>query len=511
MTKACGHRGVRRRHPDARARSRSRSSAARTRHALIRGIDTSAAGRMPGVVGVMTAKDIRGTNRLKYTGADRPILCDDKVRTLGDAVAIVARRRRRTRRSPRSSAVVVDYEPLPVLDLARRGPGRGRAADPRGPAQPRATAADRSRATPPRPSRRAAAVVEARFSTQINHQAPLEPEVSLAYMEGEGEDAELVVIGRSINIHLAHGARSRTPSAGRPSATRSRSSGGQFGIKVEVITEGIAGRGRAPLQPRRPLRPEPRRIDAHHLQAPPVRHADQARRRRRRAAHRAWRWTSPWTTARTCRSGMVILNRALHMLTELLLRPQRRRDTRASSTRTTRGAARPAGPGRPRPTTRSSAPWTCSPRRWASTRSSSAGATRSARRRPRRPGHVVTEWPFPAPVRRDPAALRGGPPRGGRAPRAGDPSAAASASAPAAFGIAMPGDKSIGRGRARPRRRRDRLRRRRRPGRGQRLDAHASSWRTSSDLPLDMVRLRTREHRGHRRLRPGVRAAASRT
>ena len=47
-------------------------------------------------------------------------------------------------------------------------------------------------------------VVEADFKTQINHQAPLEPEVSVAYMEGEGEDSQLVVIGRSIDIHSRH-------------------------------------------------------------------------------------------------------------------------------------------------------------------------------------------------------------------------------------------------------------------------------------------------------------------
>ena len=59
-------------------------------HARILGIDTTAAAAMAGVAGVVTAKDIRGTNRLKYQVWARPILCDDKVRTLGDAVAIVA-------------------------------------------------------------------------------------------------------------------------------------------------------------------------------------------------------------------------------------------------------------------------------------------------------------------------------------------------------------------------------------------------------------------------------------
>ena len=43
--------------------------------------------------------------------------------------------------------------------------------------------------------------VEGYFTTQINHQAPLEPEASVAYLEGEGEEAQLVIIGRSIDIH----------------------------------------------------------------------------------------------------------------------------------------------------------------------------------------------------------------------------------------------------------------------------------------------------------------------
>jgi len=47
----------------------------------------------------------------------------------------------------------------------------------------------------------AKAVIEAEFSTQTNHQAPLEPEVSVAYFEGKDENPQLVVAGRSIVIH----------------------------------------------------------------------------------------------------------------------------------------------------------------------------------------------------------------------------------------------------------------------------------------------------------------------
>ena len=38
----------------------------------------------------MTAADIKGTNILKYLVADRPVLCKDKVRYIGDPILIVA-------------------------------------------------------------------------------------------------------------------------------------------------------------------------------------------------------------------------------------------------------------------------------------------------------------------------------------------------------------------------------------------------------------------------------------
>lgn len=55
-------------------------------HAKIQSIDTSKAEQIPGVVAVITAKDIRGTNRLR---PDQPILCEDTVHVMGDAVAAV--------------------------------------------------------------------------------------------------------------------------------------------------------------------------------------------------------------------------------------------------------------------------------------------------------------------------------------------------------------------------------------------------------------------------------------
>jgi len=206
-------------------------------HALIKKIDTAAAEQMPGVIGVMTAKDISGTNRLKYTVADRPVLCEDKVRYIGDPVAVVAAVTRQQAIAA-AKAVQVTYEPLPVLHS---------------PAEAMADGAPRLHADRPnlcftQPQIKgdaeealagSAAVIESRFTTQINHQAPLEPEACVAYFEGAGEDAQLVVIGRSINIHK-HLDMLQEALGWENMRYEEAYTGGQFGMKLEITSEGIA-------------------------------------------------------------------------------------------------------------------------------------------------------------------------------------------------------------------------------------------------------------------------------
>lgn len=58
-------------------------------HAMIRRIETAGVLAVPGVVGVLTAEDIVGTNRVGPIQRDQPILAEDRVRFLGDAVALV--------------------------------------------------------------------------------------------------------------------------------------------------------------------------------------------------------------------------------------------------------------------------------------------------------------------------------------------------------------------------------------------------------------------------------------
>lgn len=206
-------------------------------HALIKSVDTSAAAQMPGVVGFLRAGDIKGTNRLRQVHPDQPVLCEDRVRILGDPIVAVAAETREQARAA-AAAVKVEYEPLPVQMTPEESLAPGAyAIHPHAPdniccSQP--VIKGDAEAT----LMAAKAVVEAEFFTQTNHQAPLEPEVSSAFFEGEGEDRELIVVGRSINIHF-HLNQLKEALGHDRMRYQEAFSGGQFGIKVWIITEAI--------------------------------------------------------------------------------------------------------------------------------------------------------------------------------------------------------------------------------------------------------------------------------
>ncbi|MDD2502135.1 MAG: xanthine dehydrogenase family protein molybdopterin-binding subunit, partial [Geobacter sp.] len=52
-------------------------------------IDTSAAKALPGVVTVLTAADVAGSNRQGIIHKDMPVLCDQQVRYIGDPLALL--------------------------------------------------------------------------------------------------------------------------------------------------------------------------------------------------------------------------------------------------------------------------------------------------------------------------------------------------------------------------------------------------------------------------------------
>jgi len=83
-------------------------------HALIKKIDTSKAEAVPGVVAILTHKDVPALNAFGILVPDQPVLCSDKVRYMGDAIAVVAAESKEA--AERAAQLVeVEYEPLPVV------------------------------------------------------------------------------------------------------------------------------------------------------------------------------------------------------------------------------------------------------------------------------------------------------------------------------------------------------------------------------------------------------------
>ncbi|MEK3917548.1 xanthine dehydrogenase subunit D [Paenibacillus sp. FSL H7-0331] len=89
-------------------------------HAWIITIDTKRALQLPGVYAVITHKDVPGMNRFGIAFPDQPVLCEDRVRYIGDAVAAVAAESEELAEYALSLIEVV-YEPLPVIDSPEAG------------------------------------------------------------------------------------------------------------------------------------------------------------------------------------------------------------------------------------------------------------------------------------------------------------------------------------------------------------------------------------------------------
>jgi aldehyde oxidoreductase len=312
-------------------------------HALIKSIDTSEAEKMPGVIGVMTATDIKGTNRLKMNMPDRPILCDTKVRYIGDPVAAVLAETREQAVAA-TQAVKVDYELLPVMMTPEGALAEGALQiDPDRPnlcySQPQI------RGDAETALAQSAAVVETDFSTQTNHQAALEPEACVAYLEEDqgGDPPILVVIGRSINIHFHLGMLQ--DAVGYENMRYEEAySGGQFGIKIDITSEGLAAA--AALHFKRPIRYIPSLTESMWLTS--KRHAFGMKVRigaDRQGKLTAYAIDFTVNNGAYYSNGNVIINRALLMLSGSYYIPTIKAMSRLVYTNTGFGAAaRGAGP-----------------------------------------------------------------------------------------------------------------------------------------------------------------------
>jgi CO/xanthine dehydrogenase Mo-binding subunit len=93
-------------------------------HAIIEEIDVREAKALAGVACVLTAKDIPGVNRYGIAYQDQVALAEDKVRYIGDPVALVAAETEEIAKDA-VKAIRVRYRPLPVITNPREGLAEG--------------------------------------------------------------------------------------------------------------------------------------------------------------------------------------------------------------------------------------------------------------------------------------------------------------------------------------------------------------------------------------------------
>lgn len=88
-------------------------------HARIKNINIESARNIPGVIAVLTYKDIRGSNRQGVVRKDQPVLADDRIRHCGDPVALVLAEEKAALRKA-FGLISIDLDPLPeILDLEK--------------------------------------------------------------------------------------------------------------------------------------------------------------------------------------------------------------------------------------------------------------------------------------------------------------------------------------------------------------------------------------------------------
>ena len=163
-------------------------------HARITRLDYSKAETMPGVVKVITAKDVRGTNRITngvggvraYAKCDeRPLIAEDTVYRYGDVVAVVAAFTEKQARAA-AAAVEVEFEDLPAymnyLEVVKPDTPRIHKKDPNMfMEQPLFKGEDTGKLL-----KEARYTVRGSFSTTRQPHLAIEPDTAQAYPDGEG-------------------------------------------------------------------------------------------------------------------------------------------------------------------------------------------------------------------------------------------------------------------------------------------------------------------------------------
>lgn len=154
------------------------------------GLDAAPALRTRGVVRVLTAADVPGTNRFGLLEADQPVLVEDRISAASDVVALVVATSERAARAG-ARRVALRLEPTPLLLDPELACDRGAPlVHPERPAvaeHPNVVGEARvRRGAVGRAFARAAAVVEGVYATSWVEHAFLAPEAGVAMPDGDG-------------------------------------------------------------------------------------------------------------------------------------------------------------------------------------------------------------------------------------------------------------------------------------------------------------------------------------
>lgn len=203
-------------------------------HARIVHLDVEEARRVPGVEGVFTASDVPGRNLIGLITKDQPLLARDKVRFVGDPVALVAAKDEDAAQRA-MEAIRVRYEDLPAVFSPREAlsPGAPRIHEGGNVLHRRVVRkgdADSVMA-------KAAVVVEGTYNTPHIEHTYLEPDAGCGYLEWDGT---LVILASTQNPHYDQ--KEVADLLGVPEErvrVVQAATGGGFGSKLDLTVQGF--------------------------------------------------------------------------------------------------------------------------------------------------------------------------------------------------------------------------------------------------------------------------------
>ncbi len=152
-------------------------------HALIKSIKTDKAKSLPGVAAVLTAADVPGRNGFGAIIPDQPVICADKVRFVGDGVALVAAETEKIALEA-LKLIEVEYEVLPAVFDPRDSLAEGA---PKVHAQGNLISHDKLRkGDVEKGFAEAEVILERTYQVPFLEHAYLEPDVVLAALQPDG-------------------------------------------------------------------------------------------------------------------------------------------------------------------------------------------------------------------------------------------------------------------------------------------------------------------------------------